>query len=333
MPSPPVGDPGLAALKPVVVIAGPTGIGKTALAVGLADRLQGGPALEVVSADSRQIYRYMDIGTAKPTLAERAAVPHHLIDMVDPDEILTMASYQRLAYAAIDDIHGRGGLPLFVGGTGQYITAVLEGWAAPAIPPDPALRAQLEADAREHGPAALVERLRALDPRSAERIDPLNLRRIIRALEVCILSGQPFSAQRGRQPPPYRALEIGLTMDRELLYTRLDARIDHMMERGLLDEVSALARRGYAWTLPSMSGLGYAQLGAFLRGNMALDEAVLAIKRDTRGFVRRQYTWFRRHGSLTWLEVAGSGSPETLAATVAGMIQDWLTTTWSGTDK
>lgn len=326
MPSSPVGDAGMAALKPVVVIAGPTGIGKTALALGLAENLRSGTPVEVVSADSRQIYRHMDIGTAKPTPAERAAVPHHLIDIVDPDETLTMAAYQRLAYAAIDDIHRRGGLPLLVGGAGQYITAVLEGWAAPEIPPDPALRAQLEAMARERGPAALVERLRALDPLSAERIDPKNLRRIIRALEVCMLSGRPFSAQRDRLPPPYRALEVGLTMDRELLYTRLDARIDHMMERGLLDEVSALARRGCAWTLPSMSGLGYAQLGAFLRGEMTLDDAVVAIKRDTRGFVRRQYTWFRRHGQLIWLDVARAGSPDALAATVAGIIQERFTT-------
>jgi tRNA dimethylallyltransferase len=326
MPSSPDGEAGAAALKPLVVIAGPTGVGKTGLAVGLVEALRGRPPVEVVSADSRQIYRHMDIGTAKPTPVERAAITHHLIDIVDPGETLTMAAYQRLAYVSIDDIHRRSGLPLLVGGTGQYITALLEGWSAPEIPPDPVLRAELEASAREGGPGILVERLRALDPISAERIDPKNLRRIIRALEVCILSGQPFSAQRGRQPPPYRALEIGLTMDRELLYTRLDKRIDHMMERGLLDEVSALARRGYAWTLPSMSGLGYAQLGAFLRGDVSLDEAVAAIKRDTRGFVRRQYTWFRRHGSLTWLDVAEAGSPERLAAIVARMIQEWLTT-------
>ncbi|MCC7205964.1 MAG: tRNA (adenosine(37)-N6)-dimethylallyltransferase MiaA [Anaerolineae bacterium] len=322
MPSSPGGEPDRA--PPLVVIAGPTGIGKTALAVGLAGALREVKPVEVVSADSRQIYRRMDIGTAKPTPAERAAVPHHLIDIVDPDDTLTLAGYQRLAYAAIDAIHARGGLPLLVGGAGQYITAVLEGWSAPEVPPDPALRAALEAEARERGLAALVDRLRTLDPVSAERIDPKNTRRVIRALEVCLNTGQPFSAQRRRQPPPYRALEIGLTMDRELLYTRLDARIDRMMEHGLLEEVRALHRRGYGWALPSMSGLGYAQLGAHLRGEATLDEAVQAIKRDTRGFVRRQYTWFRRHGALSWLDVGALGSPDALVSAAASMIRGWL---------
>jgi tRNA dimethylallyltransferase len=280
--------------QPVIVIAGPTGIGKTALALAIATRF---PA-EVIGADSRQIYRYMDIGTAKPTPEERAAVAHHLIDVVEPDQTLTMAEYQARAYAAIEAIHRRGKLPLLVGGTGQYITAVLEGWTAPEVPPNPALRAELEA----LDPEALFERLCYLDPEARAFIDPHTLRRVIRALEVCIETGQPFSAQRRKTPPPYQALELGLTMEREMLYTRLDRRVDEMMARGLLDEVNALHRRGYDWRLPSMSGLGYAQLGAYIRGEATLDEALAAIKRDTRTFVRRQYTWFRRHGALRWLE-------------------------------
>jgi tRNA dimethylallyltransferase len=296
-----------------VVIAGPTGIGKTALAIAIAPPMSG----EIVNADSRQIYRYMDIGTAKPTPAERAAAPHHLIDVVDPDQTLTMAEYQRLAYTAIDDIHRRGKMVLLVGGTGQYITAVLEGWRTPEVAPNPVLRAELAAFAAEHGAEALFERLRALDAESASFMDPHNVRRTIRALEVCIETGQPFSAQRRKMPPPYQVLELGLTMEREALYARLDARIDRMMAHGLLDEVQALHERGYDWRLPSMSGLGYAQLGTYLRGETTLDEAIMMIKRDTRTFVRRQYTWFRRHGALTWLESPESGA-------VRQMIEAWL---------
>jgi tRNA dimethylallyltransferase len=307
---------------PLVVITGPTGIGKTALAVALARHLP----VEVVSADSRQIYRHMDIGTAKPTPAERAAVQHHLIHIVNPDETLTMAAYQREAYAAIAAIHARGGLPLLLGGTGQYITAVLEGWHAPEVPPNPVLRAALEAEAAAHGQEVLVERLRTLDPDSGARIDPHNLRRVIRALEVCIETGQPFSAQRQKRPPPFRALELGLTADRDALYARLEARIDRMMADGLLDEVRALRQQGYDWRLPAMSGLGYAQLGAYLRGECTLDEAVTAIRRDTRTFVRRQYTWFRRHGAIRWLllDLAAPDALVTLCAQVRAQIEMWL---------
>src|SRR5258707_14749893 len=218
----------LAGKQPVVAIVGPTGIGKTALAVALAQQF---PA-EIVSADSRQIYREMDIGTAKPPAAERAAVPHHLIDIVDPDQTLTLAEYQTLVYAVIDDIHRRGKIALLVGGTGQYVTAVLEGWQAPEVAPNESLRAELESYAAAHGAEALFERLRALDPVAAERMDPYNVRRTIRALEVCIETGQPFSAQRSKVPPPYHVLELGLTMEREALYKRLDARIDGMMADG-----------------------------------------------------------------------------------------------------
>ena len=274
---------------------------------------------EVVSADSRQIYRYMDIGTAKPSVAERAAVPHQLIDIVDPDQPFSLAEYQSRAYAAIADIHTRDKIALLVGGTGQYITAVLEGWQAPEVPPNEALRVELEAYAAEHGAEALFERLRALDPESAARMDPRNVRRTVRALEVCLETGRPFSEQQGKLPPAYEVLEIGLTMEREALYQRLDVRIDKMMAEGLLDEVRALHNRGYDWRLPSMSGLGYAQLGMALRGEVSLDEAVMAIKHDTRTFVRRQYTWFRRHGTPHWLE-----SPA--QTEVIALIGEWLKT-------
>src|SRR5258708_3242659 len=302
----------LAGKQPVVAIVGPTGIGKTALAVALAQQF---PA-EIVSADSRQIYREMDIGTEHRTAAERAAVPHHLIEIVDTDQTLTRAEYQTLVYAVIDDIHRRGKIALLVGGTGQYVTAVLEGWQAPEVAPNEKLRTELESFAAEHGAEALFERLRVLDPDSAARMDPHNVRRTIRALEVCIETGQPFSAQRRRSPPSYQTLELALTMDREALYSRLDARIDQMMVDGLLDEVKGLQR--YDWHLPSMSGLGYAQLSAYLRDECSLEEAVTAFKHATRTFVRRQYTWFRRHGAPLWLE-----APQPVD--VSRVIDNWLT--------
>ncbi|MBX3083671.1 MAG: tRNA (adenosine(37)-N6)-dimethylallyltransferase MiaA [Anaerolineae bacterium] len=306
-------DPQESPRRPLLVIAGPTGIGKTALAVELAARFNG----EVVSADSRQIYRLMDIGTAKPTAAERAAVPHHLIDIVDPDQTLTMAAYQARAYASINDIQQRGKLPLLVGGTGQYITAVLEGWIAPEVVPNPTLRAELEAYAAEHGALALFERLRALDPASGERMDPYNVRRNIRALEVCIETGQPFSEQRRKAPPSYHVLQLGLTTEREQLYKHLDERIDAMLEAGLLDEVRSLHERGYDWSLPSMHGLGYAQLGAFLRGETTLDEAVRLFKAATHTFVRRQYTWFRKYLQLRWLDVPADNAAHQI-------VSEWL---------
>jgi tRNA dimethylallyltransferase len=213
-----------------------------------------------------------------------------------------MAEYQQLAYAVIRDIHARQKLPLLVGGTGQYITAVIEGWSAPEVPPNPKLRAELAAYAAEHGALALFERLRSLDPVAAERMDPYNSRRTVRALEVCLETGRPFSEQRGKNPPPYRILQLGLTLDRAVLYERIDRRIEAMMEAGLLEEVRNLRARGYDWSLPSMSGLGYAQLGRHLRGEISLEEAIIAFKADTRTFVRRQYTWFRKYAQLQWLD-------------------------------
>lgn len=300
--------------KLLLVILGATAVGKTALSLSLASALNG----EIVGADSRQVYRYMDIGTAKPSAEERAFVPHHLIDIVDPDQNLSAAQYQRLAYAAIDAIHARGRLPLLVGGTGQYISAVIEGWTMPEVPPNPALRAELEAFAQAHGLEALGARLLALDPDSAGFIDLRNPRRIIRALEVSIETGQPFSAQRGKMPPGYRVLQIGLTMERDALYARADARFDAMMAEGFLDEVRRLLSMGYARSLPSMSGLGYAQLAAHLLDGVPLTEAVAAGKQATHDFIRRQYTWFRKYNAdAVWL------TPEQTAEAQA-VARHWL---------
>jgi len=279
------------------VIVGPTAVGKTALALDLARRLSG----EIVSADSRQIYRQMDIGTAKPTREEQSLVPHHLIDVVAPDEPYTLAQFQADAYAAIDGILGRGKLPLLVGGTGLYVRAVVEGLHIPRVPPNQELRAQL---ARQD-PLALFEHLRELDPGAAARMDPRNVRRTIRALEVCLTTGERFSELGRASPPPYRITQIGLTMSRPELYARIDARVDRMMEQGLVAEVETLVAMGYNWSLPSMSGLGYREVGEYLRDEMSLDETVMNIKRHTRDFVRRQYAWFHlRDERIRWFEKA-----------------------------
>ncbi len=277
--------------KPLIVLVGPTGSGKTRLAIALANALNG----EIVGADSRQIYRHMDIGTAKPTTDEQQQARHHLIDVVDPDANLSLAEYQALAFAAIADIHAHGHVPLLVGGTGQYVTAVIEGWSIPQVAPNLALRAELEAFAAQQGAHALHARLSALDPAAATSIDARNIRRVVRALEVCLESGQPISELQRKRPPPFSMRHYGLTLERDTLYARADQRVDAMMEVGLLDEVRGLLQRGYDRRLPSMSGLGYAQLVTHLLDAVPLAEAVLQTKHDTHDFIRRQYTWFRGH--------------------------------------
>ncbi len=301
--------------NPLLVIVGPTAVGKTALSLHLAGALDG----EIVSADSRLFYRGMDIGTAKPTPQERACVPHHLIDIADPDETVGLAEFQRHAAAAIADIHARGRLPLLVGGTGQYVRAVVEGWRVPRVPPDPSLRAELEAQAQREGPVALHERLAQLDPEAAQRIDARNVRRVIRALEVCLLTGRPISAQQRRQPPPYRTLWIGLTMERAALYARADRRIEAMMAAGLVDEVRRLVEAGYGWELPAMSGLGYIQFRPYFEGQATLEEVGAEIKRATRRFIRHQYNWFRLSDpAICWFDVA-----TTTAEEIEAVVRAW----------
>lgn len=274
----------------LLAIVGPTAVGKTALAIELAQELDG----EIISADSRQVYRFMDIGTAKPTVAERAAVPHHLIDIVDPDEDFSLARYQDMATAAIQDIAVRGKLPLLVGGTGQYLAAVLEGWQIPRVSPQPELRARLEAEAASIGTDALHARLAMIDPAAAAGIPPTNLRRIIRALEVYQTSGKPISTQQTKQPPPYIIRTIWLSMPTEIVYKRIDDRVDAMMRAGLLDEVCGLIERGYSWELPAMSSLGYREFQPYFAGEATIEACVERLKFDTHAFARRQPAWFRR---------------------------------------
>ncbi len=294
----------------LVAVVGPTAVGKTAISLQLAGDLGG----EIVSADSRQIYRGLDIGTDKASPAQQAQVPHHLLDVVDPDQVLTLAEYQRMAYAAIDAIHGRGRLPLLVGGSGLYVRAVLEGLGIPEVSPDEALRAELESYAARHGSLALHARLAALDPVAASRIDHRNLRRVVRALEVCLVTGRPISELQAATPPPYRTLRIGLTRPRAALYARIDQRVDAMLARGLLAETQRLLDAGYSPQLPALTGLGYRQMIQYLRGEASYDEAVAAIKQQTRRFVRQQYTWFRLDDPrITWFDLEEVSTDEILA--------------------
>ncbi len=295
----------------VLVLAGPTAVGKTATSLLLARKLDG----EIVSADSRQVYRGMDIGTAKVTPAERAEIPHHLIDIRNPDEIISLGEYKELADAAIADILARGRLPMLVGGTGQYVRAVIEGWQIPRVPPQPELRQELEELAARKGKEAVFARLRELDPASALVIDYRNLRRVIRAIEVTMVAGRPFSELQTKQPPPWRIVQIGLTRPREALYARADARIEAMFEAGWVEEVQALLARGYTPHLPSFASLGYREIAAYLVGDYDLAEAKRLIRRATRAFIRRQYNWFRlSNPAIHWFDLEESGPEDVLKA-------------------
>lgn len=273
----------------LIAVVGPTAVGKSKLALYLAQQFGG----EIVNADSRQVYRYMDIGTAKPSLQDRLSVPHHVIDVVAPDEPFSLAIYHRLATAAIADIHQRGRVPLLVGGSGLYVWSLIEGWKVPSVAPDPELRRRLERRAREKGIADLFRELQRVDPEAAAKIMPTNLRRIIRALEVYLVSGQPVSQHWRKEPPPFSVLVIGLTLQRENLYRRIDLRVDEMIKQGLVEEVRSLMDRGYGLDLPAMSGIGYKQIGMFLQGRLELSEAVQQMKWETHRLARHQYAWFR----------------------------------------
>ncbi len=296
----------------LIAVIGPTATGKTELAIRVAGELGG----EAVNADSRQVYRGMDIGTAKPTAAEQARVPHHLIDIADPNEPFNLSDYLQLARDALESCWSRGAVPVLVGGTGQYIWALLEGWQVPRVPPDAELRAELEARAEREGPQALLDELRDVDPAYAATVDASNLRRVIRALEVYQRTGRPLSECRTRQPPDWKTTVIGLTCDRQALYGRIDRRVDAMMEAGLLDEVRALNARGYGCELPAMSGIGYRQVCQHLAGALTLDEAIERIKTATHRLVRRQGAWFRRDDDrIRWIDATdGDPFPQSLRA-------------------
>ncbi len=307
-----------------MVIVGPTAVGKTSLSLHLAEALEG----EIISADSRSFYRGMDIGTAKPTPEERARVPHHLVDIADPDETVGLADYQDRAYAAIDDVLARDKLPLLVGGTGQYVQAVVEGWRIPRVPPHPDLREELEAKAERKSPYALHDWLKRLDPQAAEDIHPHNVRRVVRALEVCLITGRPISEQQGKEPPPYQILQIGLTMDRDDLYERADRRLEMMIEAGLVDEVRALLEQGYHWHLPAMSAVGYTEFEPFFEGSpperaeetVEVGEVMAEIRSNLHRFIRHQYNWFSLDDpAIHWFDVAHTAHQE-----IEAVVRRWL---------
>jgi len=288
-------------LQPLIVILGPTAVGKTEISLSLAERLNG----EIVSADSRLFYRGMDIGTAKPSPQERKRVPHHLINVADPDQTWSLAKFQREAHQKITSIGSRGSIPFLVGGTGQYLRAVTDGWVIPESRPDPELRQVLEAWAEEIDPLGLHHRLAVLDPEAAGVIDPRNLRRTVRALEVVLSTGKKFSEQRTREPCRYRLLQLGINRPRPELYQRIDLRIDSMISNGFVDEVKGLLDSGYAPDLPSFSAIGYQQIVKTLQGEIDLDEAVLLMKRFTRKYVRRQANWFKLNDpNIQWFQAA-----------------------------
>lgn len=273
----------------VIILVGPTGVGKTPLAIDLAQKLNG----EIISADSKYLYRGMDIGTAKPPLTERLKVPHHLIDVADPDESWSLARYLEATVRIISMIQARKRLPMITGGTGQYYRALMEGWQIPALAPNEPLRSALLEWGTEIGKETLHARLAILDPQAAMEIDPSNLRRTIRALEVIFLTGERFSALRKKSGPLFNYYVIGLTMPRENLYHRVDDRIEDMVSRGLIEEVQRLLNQGYSSSLSSFSAIGYRESAQYLRGEISLEQAKALMKKNTRQLIRRQANWFK----------------------------------------
>jgi len=283
-----------------IALVGPTAVGKSDLALRLASRLP----MEIVNADSRQIYRYMDIGTSKPTQSERAQVPHHVYDVVNPDEEFSLADYQRHARTAMTTIGERGRVPLLVGGSGQYVWSLVESWQLPEVPPDRAFRQEMEEWTAVHGCAALHERLVCIDADAASRIQATNVRRVIRALELHRATGVPPSQLlRCRAETSGNVLLLGLTIDKTTLLSRVDARIDTMVRHGFPDEVQALLDKRYAPTLPAMSSIGYREMVEYVTGAIDLDTAISRIRRETRRLVRRQHTWFGLSDErIMWLD-------------------------------
>ena len=307
-------------LRPLLVVAGPTGVGKSEAAVLLAKKIGG----EIISADSMQVYRAMDIGSAKITKGEMLGVPHHLLDVADPTEAFDAARYQELAKEAIAGIRGRGHVPILCGGTGFYIQTVTRDIDFSEGDADPKLRGELAEYASAYGNEALLERLRQMDPEAANVLHANNVKRVIRAIEYFTRTGESICRHNEREaarPSPYDLLQFVLTDDREKLYARIDRRVDFMMEEGLLDEVRYLAAMGLTRDMVSMQGLGYKELLDFFEGKYDLAEAVRVIKRDSRHYAKRQETWFRREKDAVWLRRSDFADISAIAEEMAGMAQ------------
>ena len=292
--------------KPLIILTGPTAVGKTKASIGLAKAVDG----EIISADSMQVYRHMDIGSAKIKPEEMEGIPHHLIDVLEPDDEFHVVKFQQLAKKAMREIWERGHIPIVTGGTGFYIQAFLYDIDFDENEKEDACRKELEAYAREHGAEALHEKLALVDPASAEMIHPNNIKRVIRALEFYEQTGKRISEhneiQRQRESP-YAFAYFVLTDDRAHLYERINRRVDQMIEEGLVNEVQALKDKGYTKQLVSMQGLGYKEILDYLDGNCTLEEAIYTIKRDTRHFAKRQLTWFKRERDVIWINKQSFG--------------------------
>ncbi|HET7909472.1 MAG TPA: tRNA (adenosine(37)-N6)-dimethylallyltransferase MiaA [Nitrospira sp.] len=310
--------------KPLVVMLGPTAVGKSRVAIEVAKRLE----TDILTADSRQVYRGMDVGTDKPPLAERQGIVHHLVDVVDPDESFNAGRFRQHATQLIEALHQRRRLPLVVGGTGLYVRILLQGLCE-APPSDPRLRATLDKEAREQGQDRLFARLVAADPLTAAKLHPRDASKIIRALEVYLLSGVPissFQAGHGFAERPFSALIIGLNRERQQLYQRVEERIDWQLANGLVDETRALLAQGYPRNAAALTGLGYRHVAAYLAGEYDRQEMVRSFKRDTRRFAKRQMTWFRRQEGTIWLMIGEHESVERTAARVMQHIDAFLPT-------
>jgi len=301
----------------LVAIVGPTATGKSQLAIRLAQDFDG----QIVNADSRQIYRFMDIGTAKPSPEELSLIPHHLINIVSPDEDFSLARYQELANQAITEIQSRNKLALLVGGSGQYIWSILEGWNIPQVPPDLEFRRSLEERAISGDSDELYQELLTVDPVAAQKIGPRNIRRIIRALEVYHSTKVPISQLQQKHTPPFDALILGLTVRRSELYRRIDRRVDAMIERGLVAEVESLLKMGYHLKLPALSSIGYKQIGKLLNGELALETAIQQIKYETHRFVRHQHNWFRlKDNRIKWFDIGSDNTDIEIINSVAQFV-------------
>lgn len=303
-------------MKPLLALVGPTGVGKSETAIYLSQLVNG----EIVSADSRLVYRQMDIGTAKPSKEDRTLIRHHLVDLIEPDEKFSLALYHELAIKAIHDIQKRGKLPVLVGGSGLYVWAVLEGWRTPPVPADQKLRQELSQRALNGNSEFLYDELLRVDPKSAISIGRKNTRRIIRALEVFYITGNLMSQLKKKESPGFETLIVGLTASRTELYRRIDKRIEEMVTSGLIEETNGLLKKGYTLELPSMSSIGYKQVVLYLKGELGLEEAIDQIKNASHNLARHQYAWFRLGNSrIRWFDVQSTEREEILQ-----YIANWL---------
>lgn len=307
--------------QPIIVLTGPTAVGKTDISIRLAKETGG----EIISADSMQVYRHMDIGTAKVQPYEMQGIPHYMIDEWEPDEEFNVFIFQKKVKEYIRDIHARGKIPILAGGTGFYIQAVLYDIAFTENQQDSLYRQKLQKEAQEKGAHALHDKLRRVDPESAEVIHENNIKRVIRALEYYQFTGEKFSEHNARERErisPYNFLYVVLAMDREKLYQRIDQRVDRMMEQGLADEVGRLLEKGYKRDLVSMQGLGYKEIAAALEHECTMEEAVYRLKRDTRHFAKRQMTWFRREREVVMLDRGNDTGAEELVQQIVQLAKE-----------